>query len=315
VCGKIACTVRKGDGEPGPRADSAPLTTNEYGWSMRRNGRRPIINHSPASQASVGVTFSRLRASVRNWYTAGLLAALVMPTRLPPRRGLEETWLGSLVATFRMSDGAEIRCRLKDSGDWTSVYLHEDYVVPLPWQDLRLIVDLGSCVGSFTVWAANRSPNARLVAVEPNPDVLPYLIGNIERNQLMSRVTLIQGAIGDTGGLAAIEDSQARAIEMRVVPISSGKGPTVRLLTLEQLFAETRIEYCDLLKIDCEGAEYDILLGAPEGLLKRIRSIVCEYHPVAGRDPTELLTRLTETGFEVEMTRTPTGLIRAVRIM
>ncbi len=35
---------------------------------------------------------------------------------------------------------------------------------------------------------------------------------------------------------------------------------------------------CDLLKMDCEGSEYEILLGAEPALLDRIDRISIEYH-------------------------------------
>jgi FkbM family methyltransferase len=257
--------------------------------------------------------FSRLRQSILNWYTVGVLAAIVIPSRVPPRRGLEGTWLGRFVATVRAFDGSIIRCQLQDAGDWISVYVDGDYEMQIPWPDLRLIVDIGSCVGSFTIWAGRRSPKARLIVVEPNPKVYPCLVDNIERNDLRERVTFVEGALGATSGLGTLEDDLARNTEMRVVPIGLGMGTNIKVFTLEQLFAETMTDHCDLLKMDCEGAEYDILLTAPDSVLRRIRAIVCEYHPMNQRGPAQLVDRLTECGFRVEAGHEAIGIIRARR--
>ena len=50
--------------------------------------------------------------------------------------------------------------------------------------------------------------------------------------------------------------------------------------TLEQIYSDGEIEQCDLLKIDCEGAEYEILFGASSELLDRTRRMALEYHNV-----------------------------------
>jgi FkbM family methyltransferase len=267
-----------------------------------------------ASAPSVALTLKRLRREVVNWYTAGLLASIVMPSRVPPRRGLAGTRLGRFVMTFRMSDGSRIRCRLQDAGDLLSVYVEADYGrMTLPWADMRTIVDIGSTVGSFTVWAAQLSPTARFIAVEPNPDVYPFLVANVRLNDLTVRATTVEAALGAVSGWGVIENVGAFSTLIRVVPYESGKGPTVRLLTLERLFQDAAIQRCDLLKIDCEGAEYDILLTAPESVLERVGTVVCEYHPTTHHDPVELTERLTKFGFRVERDKTPLGFLLATR--
>jgi FkbM family methyltransferase len=213
-----------------------------------------------------------------------------------------------------MSDGSQIRCRLQDAGDLISVYVDRDYgPMQIAWSDLRSIIDVGSTVGSFTLWAAHQSPHAKVIAVEPNPEVYPYLVDNVHRNDLAERVKTVEAAVGSASGLAAIEDDRTFSTLVRVVPVGAGRGPTVRMLTLEQLLLETENNYCDLLKIDCEGGEYDILLTAPDWLLSRIGAIICEYHPTPQREPEQLIKRLSDAGFAVERDRTPVGFIRATR--
>jgi hypothetical protein len=49
-------------------------------------------------------------------------------------------------------------------------------------------------------------------------------------------------------------------------------------LSLADAFARLEIAQCDLMKVDCEGAEYPILFNTPDEVLKRVRRIVMEYH-------------------------------------
>jgi hypothetical protein len=57
-----------------------------------------------------------------------------------------------------------------------------------------------------------------------------------------------------------------------------------------------------LLKLDCEGAEYDILLNASGPLLSKIRQIAVEYHVgLTPHQPEELAERLERDGFETDL--------------
>ena len=269
-----------------------------------------MLSPQVSSAPSPRTEFGHLRRAVRNWYSAGVLAAVVMPTRVPPRGGLRETWLGRHVETFRMSDGFRIRCRLQDAGDLISVYVDGDYErMRVGWANLRSIIDVGSTVGSFTLWAARRSPRAEIVAVEPNPELYPYLLDNIRLNHLSGRVVCVAAALGATSGVASIEKDGMYSTATRFMPHWGGSGPTVKQLSLEGLLDETNTLHLDLLKIDCEGAEYDTILGASGPVLRRIRTIICEYHPVEQHDFAELVAHLTSSGFHVDSDRTEVGFL------
>jgi FkbM family methyltransferase len=225
-----------------------------------------------------------------------------------------------------MADGSTIRCRLQDADDMISVYVDSDYGrLRVPWAELRSIVDIGATTGSFTLWASQRSPEAQIIAVEPNPEVYPYLLANIRANQLSGRVTCVAAALGPAAGVASIQAQGAYTTQTRFAPHDGGPGQTVRQLSLEQLLDETKTLHSDLLKVDCEGCEYDVLLGASRQLLGRFSNIVCEYHPIQQtppspqgeredidhRDRAQLVAHLTASGFQVEADRSPVGFIVA----
>jgi FkbM family methyltransferase len=213
-----------------------------------------------------------------------------------------------------MSDGSTIRCRLQDAGDIISVYVDNDYRrFEVDWAELRQVIDVGSTVGAFTIWAAKQARRARFLALEPNPELVPYLIGNFDRNGLGNRVTVIDAALGAAPGTAQLEDNQALSTLMRVVPLGHGSGHTVRVLTLGQALEQIGSTYCDLLKIDCEGGEYDILLSASDAVLQTIGTVICEYHPTPKHRKDELVGRLTSAGFHVESDSLPLGFIYATR--
>ena len=58
----------------------------------------------------------------------------------------------------------------------------------------------------------------------------------------------------------------------------------VEMVLLEQLMAERSLEWIDLLKLDCEGAEYSILYECPAACLDRIGAIALEAHRGEGEN-------------------------------
>ena len=56
---------------------------------------------------------------------------------------------------------------------------------------------------------------------------------------------------------------------------------------------------CDLLKLDCEGAEFEALLAADDDTLLRAQRIILEFHRIAG-SPEMIVDRLEAAGMEVD---------------
>ena len=75
----------------------------------------------------------------------------------------------------------------------------------------------------------------------------------------------------------------------------------VECVTLENIFDENHIVSCDLLKLDCEGAEYDILINANKEIFDKIKLISLEYHNIINHDGHELKKFLETVGFVVKL--------------
>jgi hypothetical protein len=78
---------------------------------------------------------------------------------------------------------------------------------------------------------------------------------------------------------------------------------TISTITLPDLFALAQIEHADLVKMDIEGFEYEVIMGALE-LFKerRIKALALELHPnlitKRGLDPAEITRLLESCGYE-----------------
>jgi hypothetical protein len=87
----------------------------------------------------------------------------------------------------------------------------------------------------------------------------------------------------------------------------------VEAITLADVFSQNRIEQCDLMKIDCEGAEVAILTQAPDDVLARVRRMAIEWHgDRTGMPLPQFSDFLAQRGFAVDF-HEPSGTLYAWR--
>ncbi|TSC80414.1 MAG: FkbM family methyltransferase [Candidatus Peregrinibacteria bacterium Gr01-1014_25] len=144
------------------------------------------------------------------------------------------------------------------------------------WRSCRTIVDIGAHIGTFTLFAAAHAPGARIVAVEPEPSNAQLVRRNIGVNRLGGRVELVEAALGAADGSATLHVTFARSGSgghslIRYEEAST--SVTVPVVCLASLFQRHGIDVCDVLKIDCEGAEYDALYATPPDILRHVGGV------------------------------------------
>ena len=83
---------------------------------------------------------------------------------------------------------------------------------------------------------------------------------------------------------------------------SNTRQVEVEAVSLPDIFSEFKLKEIDLLKLDCEGAEYDILYQCPTQLFPRIKQMAMETHPgKQSNENTETLCEfLKENGYQIK---------------
>jgi FkbM family methyltransferase len=145
------------------------------------------------------------------------------------------------------------------------------------------VVDVGANVGIHTSIAARSvAPQGTVYGFEPVPENYEILVRNLARNQL-TNVVLEQLAIGNEVGRSTIylED---RSIGTHSLLRSGTSNPaqslSVPVTTLDNYFANEMPDVVNLLKIDVEGYEPNVLMGAVS-LLGRTDQLLIEYNRVS----------------------------------
>ena len=226
-------------------------------------------------------------------------AVLRLFFRLPVHRPIEVT----LSSGLRYRVGTPM-----DAWVLKETCLDRDYEKDAPLEAGWTVVDVGAAFGDFTVHAARRCPRGVVHAFEPLPDNFRRLEEHVRLNGV-SNVRAAQQAIAAAPGTLTLYTVTGLTGQHRTAGDGrSAAEPALRVpaTTLGAAFAERGIERCDFLKIDCEGAEFEIVLGLDARVLSRIARIVLEYHDhVTAHTHEELVKFLEERGFDVRVRPNP----------
>jgi FkbM family methyltransferase len=161
--------------------------------------------------------------------------------------------------------------------------------------DDATVIDIGAYIGDFTMQVARACPRGRILAVEP----VSAHVRMIETQMALNHVSHVQPVRAAVGGTNRRAGLRGDGVGSRVT--EGNDSDAVEVVTLESLMDHYGIGSVDLLKLDCEGAEWDILPAA-EQVLPRVRQICMEFHCERGWTAVKLADWLRSRGFTVSHT-------------
>lgn len=135
------------------------------------------------------------------------------------------------------------------------------------------VVDIGANIGDSAIYFALKDAR-HVYAFEPYPYSYGLAKKNIELNNLNNNITILNAGCGKTAFVTIDTDFKNYACSDLKTSL---KGNKVRIYSLDEIAQEFNLKNA-VLKIDCEGCEYNIILGAKLETLKRFDQIIIEYH-------------------------------------
>jgi FkbM family methyltransferase len=155
-----------------------------------------------------------------------------------------------------------------------------------------VVIDIGANIGVFSLYAAHIGKVSKVFAYEPNSESFHYLLENISTNYLEQ--IIVPHRLAVTGmGKGIVKFPKKSSMYNAIIESESDIDfEEVETTSMPMMFSD--IENINLLKLDCEGAEYAILMESDQDVFKKISAIRMEYH--FGRED-EISTFLKQFGF------------------
>lgn len=169
-----------------------------------------------------------------------------------------------------------------------------------------VVIDIGANIGYYTlVFSQIVGTDGRVYAFEPDPNNFALLKKNIEINNLKN-VVLIQKAVSDVSKPLSLYLCDYNHAQHRIYPSPRcNEKIMVESTTIDEYFSESEFyNRINFVKIDVEGAEYDVI----EGMQKTLKSnpelkILCEFSPKQIREhrlkPEDILNQLLRYNFKI----------------
>ncbi|WP_456374739.1 FkbM family methyltransferase [Methanocaldococcus sp.] len=162
----------------------------------------------------------------------------------------------------------------------------------------KIIIDAGANIGLYTLIASAFAET--VISIEANPLNYQYLQTNITNNNITNIISINKALMGRKKEYVNIHFGSFSG-ESSIFEISKD-SIRVPVITLEEIIEEFGI--IDLLKIDIEGAEFDVFENTDLNTLKKINYIVGEIHTKRG-NINSIINKLENAGFKVMLFQPP----------
>ena len=181
------------------------------------------------------------------------------------------------IAVDGVSHPIHLRLRTTDVSTFIEIIINREYDWDPP-NAPRIIVDAGANIGLSSIFYANKHPEARIIAIEPERWNFEMLTKNTKS---YPNILAVQGALWKENKTLNISDpghgQWGFQTKDEPEPCKSETGTRVRGMTLDKLMEECGIDYIDVLKIDIEGSEKEVFENSARWI-DRVGMIAVELH-------------------------------------
>jgi FkbM family methyltransferase len=168
------------------------------------------------------------------------------------------------------------------------IFLDDCYGIESVRHPVRTVLDIGANAGFFSMHARNTYPNAVIHAYEPNPAMREFL----QHQSCAGRFAYFMEAVGAADAKVRL-DLDSDSTHTRSIPTPLGDIPQVAFRKCILRLGGN----VDVVKIDCEGAEWEILDDADAW--RKVRYLALEYHLRDGDTRSTAILNVTRLGFRI----------------
>ena len=158
----------------------------------------------------------------------------------------------------------------------------------IDFKDGDVVIDIGGNIGMVSIYLAKKYPFLKIYAFEPVKQNYENFLKNIELNNINKdiikvfnlaitkdrRDVILTSPFNNSGASNIYNNFRGSG------NIISNNAISIKSITFDDIFSNNNISKCKLLKIDCEGAEYEILYSANVENLKNCEYMRGEFHGI-----------------------------------
>ena len=180
-------------------------------------------------------------------------------------------------------NGADLSLRIDDSDIrvFKQIFVDNEYdSLNLP-ETAKTIIDLGANIGLSALFFIKKFPASRIVAVEPDAVNFSIMEKNLEK--FSKSISFLQAAIWPTDGEVSLveEDDDHTSLGAwgyRTEASNGNSGLSVKAVTIPTIMKQYGMDFVDILKVDIEGAEYELFEKNYEDWIDKVGLIIIETH-------------------------------------
>jgi FkbM family methyltransferase len=161
----------------------------------------------------------------------------------------------------------------------------------------RDVVDVGAFIGDSSIYFALKGAK-RVIAIEPHPGAYAEMLENIRLNNLEGVIVPLNAGLASKPGKIRVErvnEEEATGTFHRF-----SEAGEVDAVTLGEIVERYSIGEGAVLKMDCEGCEYDVILNDYEHV-RLFDEILFEYHAYITKIPVQVLLEKLSRDFDCEI--------------
>lgn len=178
------------------------------------------------------------------------------------------------------------------------------------------VIDVGASNADSSIYFVIRGAE-RVIALEPFPESYELARENIKLNKLEEKIILLPYALTSNEGVIEFNvssdhpnaNSTNPSTEVYKFGIKFNTKIKVPTITLKTLVYKYNLNKIYLLKMDCEGCEYEVIRKMPIEILEKIENIILEFHNY----PQDIPEILRKAGFETRYENKGIGILKANR--
>jgi FkbM family methyltransferase len=185
-----------------------------------------------------------------------------------------ETYILKLRNGLRIKLRSQKKTGVSDRDIIHEILIEDQYHIKQLIKPGDTVVDIGAHIGVFSLLASGSA--RKVYAFEPVPGNFQLFSQNVALNKIPNISLFNKAVLGEN-----------REVKVYLSDWNTGAHSIfghhcsyveIQGITLKDIFENQDIERINLLKLDCEGAEYDIILKTPKEYMRKIDRIILEQH-------------------------------------